>query len=116
MGHGIGNDGVLSPSIKEANMRIFENAYDTIFNETDSGQLVPRAVFVDLEPTVTGKYENNYHLIYCCSCSLNVITMIRISILDVSVLSVGRCCCAYGSVVRRSRADPDTLARGREKL
>ncbi|KAL5258485.1 hypothetical protein ACHWQZ_G009099 [Mnemiopsis leidyi] len=64
--HGIGDDGVLSPSIKEANKRIYENAYDTIFNETDSGQLVPRAVFVDLEPTVIdeirmGPYRSLFH-------------------------------------------------------
>ena len=60
--HGIGDDGVLSPSIKEANKRIYENAYDTIFNETDSGQLVPRAVFVDLEPTVTGELHTTVHI------------------------------------------------------
>ena len=64
--HGIGDDGVLSPSIKEANKRIYENAYDTIFNETDSGQLVPRAVFVDLEPTVTGELNNRtVHIAIC---------------------------------------------------
>jgi tubulin alpha len=57
--HGIGNDGALSASIKEANKKVYENAYDTIFNETESGQLVPRVVFADLEPTVTGKKENS---------------------------------------------------------
>lgn len=56
--HGIGNDGVLSPSIKKANQRTYENAYDTIFNETESGQLVPRTVIVDLEPTVTDEIRN----------------------------------------------------------
>ena len=38
----------------------------TFFSETDSGKQVPRAIFVDLEPTVideirTGSYKNLYH-------------------------------------------------------
>lgn len=53
--HGIGNDGAISDAIRAANERNFENAYDTIFHETDSGQLVPRAILADLEPTVCGK-------------------------------------------------------------
>ena len=54
--HGIGDDGVLSAAIKKSNKKFYENAYDTIFHETDHGQLVPRSVFVDLEPTVIGVY------------------------------------------------------------
>ena len=32
-----------------------EDSINTFFSETDSGKHVPRAVFVDLEPTVVGK-------------------------------------------------------------
>lgn len=64
--HGIGDDGNLSASIKEANKKYYENAYDTIFHETDHGKLVPRGIFVDLEPTVTdeirtGPYRSLFH-------------------------------------------------------
>jgi len=64
--HGIGDDGVLSPEIKESNKKFYENAYDTIFHETDHGQLVPRSIFADLEPTVTdeirtGQFKTLFH-------------------------------------------------------
>jgi tubulin alpha len=41
-------------------------SFSTFFNETDSGKHVPRAIFVDLEPTVidqvrTGKYRSLFH-------------------------------------------------------
>lgn len=32
-----------------------DDSFNTFFSETDSGKHVPRAVFVDLEPTVVGK-------------------------------------------------------------
>ena len=32
-----------------------DDSFNTFFSETGSGKHVPRAVFVDLEPTVTGK-------------------------------------------------------------
>ena len=32
--------------------------YRTFFNESNSGKLVPRAVFVDLEPTVINQLRN----------------------------------------------------------
>lgn len=32
-----------------------DDSINTFFSETDSGKHVPRAVFVDLEPTVVGK-------------------------------------------------------------
>ena len=31
-----------------------DESYNTFFNESDSGHQVPRAVFVDLEPSVIG--------------------------------------------------------------
>jgi hypothetical protein len=32
-----------------------DDSFNTFFSETGSGKHVPRAVFVDLEPTVVGK-------------------------------------------------------------
>jgi tubulin alpha len=33
-------------------------SFNTFFNETSAGKYVPRAVLVDLEPTVVGMYIN----------------------------------------------------------
>lgn len=33
-----------------------DDSFNTFFSETGSGKHVPRAVFVDLEPTVVGTY------------------------------------------------------------
>lgn len=33
-----------------------DDSFNTFFSETGSGKHVPRAVFVDLEPTVIGAY------------------------------------------------------------
>ena len=43
-----------------------DDSYTTFFNETGSGKHVPRAVFVDLEPTVIdevrlGTYRQLFH-------------------------------------------------------
>ena len=43
-----------------------DTSFSTFFNETDSGKHVPRAIFVDLEPTVidqvrTGAYRHLFH-------------------------------------------------------
>ncbi|KAJ1672886.1 alpha-tubulin, partial [Spiromyces aspiralis] len=59
--HGIQPDGFLSPEAKDN-----DQSYSTFFSETGSGKRVPRAVFVDLEPTVvdevrTGEYRQLYH-------------------------------------------------------
>lgn len=36
-----------------------DDSFNTFFSETGSGKHVPRAVFVDLEPTVVGEYDVN---------------------------------------------------------
>lgn len=36
-----------------------ENMYTTFFQETGRGKYVPRAIYVDLEPTVVGEYRRN---------------------------------------------------------
>lgn len=40
------------PSIR---MDRIDDSFSTFFTETSAGKYVPRAVFVDLEPTVVGK-------------------------------------------------------------
>ncbi|KAK7468190.1 hypothetical protein BaRGS_00036603, partial [Batillaria attramentaria] len=47
--HGIQNDGQMSPERKAAGS---DESYHAFFSETSAGSHVPRAVFVDLEPTV----------------------------------------------------------------
>jgi len=58
--HGIKPDGYMKDGIES------NNAMQTFFNETENGKQVPRAVFIDLEPTVidqvrTGEYKDLYH-------------------------------------------------------
>ena len=36
---------------------IEDDSYNTFFSETGTGKHVPRAVFIDLEPTVIGKFK-----------------------------------------------------------
>lgn len=55
--HGIQPDGHM-PSEKT----IGDDSFSTFFSETDCGKHVPRAVFVDLEPTVVGEITS-YHII-----------------------------------------------------
>uniref|UniRef100_A0A8C4SDZ5 Tubulin alpha chain, testis-specific-like n=1 Tax=Erpetoichthys calabaricus TaxID=27687 RepID=A0A8C4SDZ5_ERPCA len=61
--HGIQPDGHM-PSDKTIGTG--DNSYDTFFSETGAGKLNPRAIFVDLEPTVidevrTGTYRHLFH-------------------------------------------------------
>jgi len=68
--HGIAPDGQM-PSDKTIGGG--DDSFNTFFSETGSGKHVPRAVFVDLEPTVVGKFvvkhkisirESNLHFDY----------------------------------------------------
>ena len=61
--HGIQPDGMM-PS--DASIGLADDSFNTFFSETNSGKHVPRAVFVDLEPTVvdevrTGTYRQLFH-------------------------------------------------------
>lgn len=61
--HGIQKDGKM-PS--DATVGVEDSAFNTFFSETQSGKHVPRAVMIDLEPTVcdsirTGDYRQLYH-------------------------------------------------------
>lgn len=53
MEHGIQPDGQM-PSDKTIGSG--DDSFNTFFSETGAGKHVPRAVFVDLEPTVVGAY------------------------------------------------------------
>ena len=50
--HGIHPDGMCP---EDDTPGVEDDSYNTFFAETSSGSHVPRAVFVDLEPTVIGK-------------------------------------------------------------
>ena len=50
--HGIEADGCLAPDRPQ---REGNDSFSTFFSETSSGKHVPRAIYVDLEPTVVGK-------------------------------------------------------------
>ncbi|CAB4312608.1 unnamed protein product [Prunus armeniaca] len=61
--HGIQPDGQM-PS--DASVGVGRDAFNTFFSETGAGKHVPRAIFVDLEPTVidevrTGTYRQLFH-------------------------------------------------------
>ena len=63
MEHGIQPDGQM-PSDKSIGAG--DDSFNTFFSETGAGKHVPRAVFVDLEPTVvdevrTGTYRQLFH-------------------------------------------------------
>lgn len=63
MEHGIQSDGQM-PSGKTIGGG--DDAFNTLFSETGAGKHVPRAAFVDLEPTVvdevqTGTYHHLFH-------------------------------------------------------
>lgn len=51
--HGIQPDGQM-PDHKPVGCH--DDSFTTFFSDTGAGKYVPRAIFVDLEPTVIGKY------------------------------------------------------------
>ena len=57
--HGIQPDGQM-PSDKTIGGG--DDSFNTFFSETGAGKHVPRAVFVDLEPTVIGKHLMTSHI------------------------------------------------------
>ena len=47
--------------------------YTTFFQETGRGKYVPRAIYVDLEPTVVGE-SFNYGSVWQCKLAVNVVS------------------------------------------
>ena len=67
--HGIQPDGQM-PSDKTIGGG--DDSFNTFFSETGAGKHVPRAVFVDLEPTVVGKTaDQTRYLSSHCNKSVN---------------------------------------------
>ena len=62
MEHGIHPDGTM-PS--DDSVGVADDSFNTFFSETGSGKHVPRAVFVDLEPSVVDEVGNNFVLDIC---------------------------------------------------
>jgi len=67
--HGIQPDGQM-PSDKSIGKA--DDSFNTFFSETGSGKHVPRAVFVDLEPTVIGKLSMNKSISLHCNSVYNL--------------------------------------------
>ena len=62
MEHGILPDGQM-PSDKTVG--VVDDSCNTFFSETGAGKHVPRAVFLDLEPTVVGEMHSvNYRFFF----------------------------------------------------
>jgi len=64
--HGIQPDGMLLPEENDTPDIMNDDSFNTFFNETQAGKHVPRAIFVDLEPTVvdevrTGTYRELFN-------------------------------------------------------
>jgi tubulin alpha len=64
--HGILPDGTMPEKTARDDRSKFDDSYSTFFSSTDSGKHVPRALFVDLEPTVVdscrnGEYGKLFH-------------------------------------------------------
>lgn len=61
--HGIDPSGIMSSDLSHG---VADDSFNTFFSETSSGKHVPRAVYVDLEPSVcdqvrAGPYKDLYH-------------------------------------------------------
>ena len=54
MEHGVQANGLLKENVPEDETEAFR----TFFQEVPTGQFVPRAVSIDLEPTVIGKSQS----------------------------------------------------------
>ncbi|MED6264673.1 hypothetical protein CHARACLAT_017098 [Characodon lateralis] len=66
--HGIQPDGQM-PSDKPT--RGYDDSFTTFFSETGNGKYVPRAIFVDLEPTVIGEDFHSPEACLATKCSLS---------------------------------------------
>ena len=79
--HGIQPDGQM-PSDKTRGGG--DDSFNTFFSETGAGKHVPRAVFVDLEPTVVGMYIRisalyNYDILVIVDQQFSVLTLVAVS-------------------------------------
>lgn len=42
--------------MNDGSTEVLDDSFNTFFQETVAGKFVPRSIFVDLEPTVVGKF------------------------------------------------------------
>uniref|UniRef100_A0A0K0FWB0 Tubulin alpha chain n=1 Tax=Strongyloides venezuelensis TaxID=75913 RepID=A0A0K0FWB0_STRVS len=61
--HGIGKDGFMSDEVKQSQKSF---SFSNFFSESSHGKFVPRAIYIDLEPSVideirTGEYHQLFH-------------------------------------------------------
>lgn len=66
--HGIQPDGTM-PSDKTSGTN---DCFDTFFNETSKGKMIPRAMIIDLEPTVIGEFDK-FLVVYKSNFSYTII-------------------------------------------
>ena len=72
--HGIQPDGQM-PSDKTIGGG--DDSFNTFFSETGAGKHVPRAVFIDLEPSVVGMFDIiNVKLLFICVLSLVILELV----------------------------------------
>lgn len=46
--------------MNDGSTEVLDDSFNTFFQETVAGKFVPRSIFVDLEPTVVGKFLKLY--------------------------------------------------------
>ena len=68
MEHGIRADGTMPDDYVSSASMLRDDSFSTFFCETGTGEHVPRAIMVDLEPTVVGKLSNSSQ---CRTSSIN---------------------------------------------
>lgn len=68
--HDIQPDGHM-PSAKPSGG--YDDSFTTFFSETGTGKYVPRAIFVDLEPTVIGQFQEDPVVSHSVSWCLGVL-------------------------------------------
>ena len=59
--HGIHPDGMMPA---DDSLGVADDSFNTFFSETGSGKHVPRAVFVDLEPSVIDEVRKEFIYFY----------------------------------------------------
>ena len=67
--HGIHPDGQMPSDDSEG---IADDSFNTFFSETSSGKHVPRALFVDLEPTVIDEIRTGKIFLKHCILSIEI--------------------------------------------
>jgi hypothetical protein len=84
--HGIQPDGMMPA---DDTLGAEDDSFNTFFSETNAGKHVPRAVFVDLEPTVIGKNSCFFKLHMFLTCNPPYKTLMSSLTVHLKKLSLG---------------------------